>query len=669
MSTLLKKWFSAAELIGLPDMPGTTQNINAKAKRESWTCRKREGRGGGFEYNLNSLPPAAKAKLLAQQGKIELNGTVLNAPKPKAARERYDAASLWQVWERAGENAQAVAKSKLAYVSAFYALVETGTNKMAAYEHIAVEFGVAVPTLRRDCKKVEGFDKADWAPQLLTKNKISAMNNALNRLAPVSDEAWAWFKTDYLREEQPNFATSYYRLIEMAAKQEWQVPSADSLKRRLDKEVPHEHQVLLRKGQHALMTLYPAQQRTVVDIEAMEWINGDGYQHNDFVAWPSGEIIRPKTWFWADIRARKILGWRTGVSENTDTIRLSLMDVIEKYGIPKHITIDNTRAAANKWITGGVPNRYRFKVKPDDPMGLIPMLGIQLHWSSVIFGKGHGQAKPIERAFGIGGLGEFVDKHIAFAGAYTGPNTSAKPDNYGSKVISYEEFIQRLAEGVQTYNQRPNRETEVCRGIMSFDEAFAASYQNATVRKATAEQKRMLLLSAEAVRVSTQATIVLNAGGAVASRKNRYHHEALYNYIGQKIVARFDPDNLHKNVVCYTLSGLLICEATCIEAVGFGDTDAAREHTRQRTQFVKANKLAAKAHKRMSNLEAAELMRGVEPEPPLTPAATEMVHIRHGNTVRTVAAQPAGQTESENFEEAFALGVSALFAEKNKNRL
>ena len=64
-------------------------------------------------------------------------------------------------------------------------------------------------------------------------------------------------------------------------------------------------------------------------------------------------------------------------------------------------------------------------------------------------------------------------------------------------------------------------------------------------------------------------------------------------------------------------------------------------------------------------MKVAGLVRGVEPKPPFTPASTEIVHIRHGNTVRTVAAQP----EAENFEEAFALGVSALFAEKNKNRL
>ena len=39
--------------------------------------------------------------------------------------------------------------------------------------------------------------------------------------------------------------------------------------------------------------------------------------------------------------------------------------------------IDNTRAAANKDVTGGVKNRYRFKVSEDEPLGLIPQLGAE----------------------------------------------------------------------------------------------------------------------------------------------------------------------------------------------------------------------------------------------------------------------------------------------------
>ncbi|TVP10572.1 transposase domain-containing protein [Shewanella sp. KCT] len=666
--TDINQYLPSSEIAGLPDCPKSPQGVVIRASKENWAFRKREGRGGGREYHINSLPAAARAALLKRQGKLEIDGKLLNLPKP--AQPRYDRDALWALWERAGAKAQETAKRKVEYVRAFYALVETGCAKMDAYAHISREFELSKSTLVRDVLSVKGYDAADWLPQLLTKYQIGAMSSAENRRAYIDEQAWACFKADYLRLEQPSFKGCYYRLKDAAKEKGWVVPSVKSLERRLKAEVPHEQQVLLRQGEHALMQLYPPQERTVEDIVAMEWINGDGYLHNVFVRWYNGEIVRPKTWFWQDIRTRKILGWRTGISENTDTIRLSLMDVVREYGIPREITIDNTRAAANKWLTGGVANRYRFKVNKDDPLGLIPMMGIKLHWSSVYFGKGHGQAKPIERAFGVGGLDEFVDRNTALAGAYTGTNPTAKPDNYGSKAIPVETFMQVLADGIRQYNQRPNRQTEVCRGVLSFDDAFNNSYANAVVRKPNAEQVRMLMLSAEAVRVGRHATVTLDAGGCIAGRKNRYHHDALFQHIGKKVVVRFDPDNLQSSVVCYTLNGLLIGEAACIDKTAFGDTDAAREHKRHRTQFVKANKLAAKANQQMDAIEAAELMRRTEPDTPTTPApaASELVHLRQGNTVRKVTLDTDTEEQFDS-ETAFAAGVAQLMAAKKAREL
>ncbi len=40
---------------------------------------------------------------------------------------------------------------------------------------------------------------------------------------------------------------------------------------------------------------------------------------------------------------------------------------------------------------GGAPNRYRFKVKEDDPKGLFLLMGAKMHWTSVVAGKGWGQ--------------------------------------------------------------------------------------------------------------------------------------------------------------------------------------------------------------------------------------------------------------------------------------
>ena len=376
-----------------------------------------------------------------------------------------------------------------------------------------------------------------------------------------------------------------------------------------------------------------------------------------------------KTWFWQDVYSRKIIGYRCDISENTDSIRLSLMDVCSKYGIPREITIDNTRAAANKWLTGGVKNRYRFKVKEDDPLGIIPMMGIQLHWSSVILGKGHGQAKPVERAFGVGGLEEYVDIHPALRGCYTGPNPMEKPDNYGERAVDAEEFLRVLAEGVAMYNAKAGRETEACHGVMSFDQAFEQSYRQATVRKATREQLLVMLLQSEATRVSKHGTIELESGGTIASRSNRYYHPDLAQYAGQKVIARFDPQNLHAAVMVTTLQGLHICEAECLAPVAFGDTQQAREHKRKRTQFVKANKQAALAQKSMSALEAAALLPSISDEPTPESKVVEMVRTLPasiGNAA--VAIEHSDHEPDMDFDSRFQAGVASLIAAK-KNRL
>ena len=59
----------------------------------------------------------------------------------------------------------------------------------------------------------------------------------------------------------------------------------------------------------------------------------------------------------------------------------------------------------------------------------------KLHWSNVLLGKGHGQAKPIERTFGKGGLEQYID--IArFGWLLHQPQSHGKPDNYGERVAN-----------------------------------------------------------------------------------------------------------------------------------------------------------------------------------------------------------------------------------------
>ncbi|MDF7670249.1 transposase domain-containing protein [Orbaceae bacterium ESL0721] len=645
-------WVTAQDLIQVQGMPKTTQGVTKKAKAEQWERRKAVGiKGGAYEYNIFSFSALDQAYVLKKLNKVAVGEKLIDRPaKPLG----YSSEHLWRNYDSANEKQKAKAAFKAEVVTAAKLLADQGVAMRDIFEIIPKSYSCTPYQVRRWYYEVDPSktDPADYVAKALEKH---AYRDSKNRYFAMTPAAWDFFCADFLRLERPAFNSCYLRLSEAAKQYGWSIPSRSSLRRKLDKTVPKPQQLLLRQGEHALMRLYPAQQRTIEGIGAMEWINGDGYLHNVFVKWYNGEVLRPKTWIWQDIYSRKILSYYCDISENSDAIRLSLADLIKNYGIPKDLTIDNTRAAANKWLTGGVPSRYRFKVKPDDPKGIIPMLGIRLHWSSVQYGRGHGQAKPIERAFSHGGLGELVDKHPLLAGAYTGSSVQDKPDNYNPKnAVDVAVFMQALKEGIDAFNRKPERDTEACRKQLSFDEAFNANYATTVIQKATIEQQRLLLLHSEAVRVKADGTFVLEAGGSIMGAKNRYYSEKLMNISPNKVVIKFDPRHLHEKVAVYQLNGAFICEAVCLNPVAFGDTQTARAHRRQRTQFVKHHKAAAENQKNMDLLTLGELVTGSHEDLEMRAVAKVIKPF--------TPTQVKEQSEEFDFDAAFEQGLARLKA-------
>lgn len=617
-------WYTPKELAGLPGMPATHSAVVRRAKRDEWESRRRSGQGGGREYAFVSLPVETQAALL-KDAKPEPKAP--RVTRPAASRGVVDRESLWASYERRPQGMKDEAARRLQALQGVERLAADGAGRSQAVEEIAKAFGESRATIYRWQKSVKGVDRTDWLAAL-----VPGYMGRTSK-ADCSPEAWEYFKAQYLRPEAPSIAACYIWTQEAAKKHGWTVPAKRTFTRWAS-DIPTTTRVLMREGEEALMRLYPSQQRTVRDLHALFWINGDGYKHNVFVRFPDGTIDRPKTWFWQDVYSRRIIGFRTDRTEHTDMIRLALGDVLERFGIPEHVTIDNTRAAANKWMTGGVKNRYRFKIKEEDPIGLMPQLGMQVHWTSVFKGKGHGQAKPVERAFGVGGLGEYVDKRWEFRGASTGPNPMAKPENYGEKAIDFDEFCKVLADAIRMWNEMANRDTEICDGRMSFNQAFDESYQrNADrIRRPTNAQRRMWLMAAEAVTVQRDSSIALKVGSG-ANGKNRYGSDALIDHIGRKVVVRFDPDALHESVHVYQIDGRYIGEAACQFAVGFGDSSAAREWARNRTQRAKAAKAQAAAEKRMSEVETLDYLPDPEPED-TAPVQTEVVRGSFGERKR-----------------------------------
>ena len=74
----MKAWLTPSELVGLPGLPGTERGLRKASDREGWHWRKRQGRGGGREYHVSSLPQAARVEIArrAAQAQIKVNEAV-----------------------------------------------------------------------------------------------------------------------------------------------------------------------------------------------------------------------------------------------------------------------------------------------------------------------------------------------------------------------------------------------------------------------------------------------------------------------------------------------------------------------------------------------------------------------------------------------------------------
>ncbi|ACL72748.1 transposase A [Thioalkalivibrio sulfidiphilus HL-EbGr7] len=625
MSAREEQWFSAKALAGLPGMPGTQQNVTAKAKRDGWACRKRSGKGGGREYAFSSLPIATQAALL-KAAEPAARAARAAQGEPAGAPGEYDAEALWAWAATRPASLQKEGERRAALLDQVMVLVNGGQPFRAAAKAVAEQHADATPgTLKNWYYGVNGqpgarhFARHDWPAALIPRYA------GRTEKAPCSPEAWDVFKADYLRLEQPSANSCYRRLTQLAEVNGWTIPSVKALLRRLREEVGEVAVCLAREGAEAAMRRYPAQQRDRSVFHALEAVNADGHKFDVFVRFPGmgpKEKGRAMLTVWQDLYSGKILAWRVSQTESSDSYRLSFADLLRDYGIPRHIYVDNGRGIASKMLTGGSATRYRGKVTAEDPLGLFTQLvgSDGIHWTTPY----HGQAKPIERAFRD--MCDDIAKHPEFAGAYTGNTPMNKPENYGKRAIELEAFLAVVERGIREHNARPGRRAAICAG-RSFDAVFQESYQaNAhRIPRPTRGQLRKWLLTLE--RATADKTT-----GAIHVLGNRYWSEPLARLAGlpanrRRVMVAFDPDNLHAGVQVETLDGREICFAPCLHATGFNDTQAARDHARNKAAYKRATKEQLEAQRRMDTARLGQLLEEADDgtEPP-TPSEQKVTH-------------------------------------------
>lgn len=596
-----ERWYGASELAGLPGLPTTERRVRATAHRNGWASRHRK-RGKGNEYAFASLPAKTQTHLLLATREVVADNTLARCSQQTTAWTDTRRAAAWSRFDRATQAHKDIAHRRLKALLAVDTLVAGGRRVLDARAIVAAQLkrdgvrGGSVPSLGRWAADIAGVPADCRAPALLPSYA------GRNRNASMPTGAWDQFKADYLRPSAPSATSCYERVQRVAAREGWALPCLRTFEREIERQLSRQVVILAREGEEALMRTFPAQERDHTVYSALEAVNADGHRFDVFCRWPDGTIARPLGLFWQDIYSGKMLARRIGQTENSTLVRLSFADMARTYGLPRSVLLDNGRSFANKFLTGGTPTRYRFKVRDDDPLGVLTALVDQVHWATPY----HGQAKPIERAFRD--FADRIAKHPAFEGAYTGNAPGDKPENYGSRAIDIDTFVRVMDEEILAHNARPGREAKACKG-RSFDVTFNQSYQANAVRKASAEQLRSLLLCTDKVTAHRH-----DASVTLAGLGNRYWTEALSPYAGQPVLVRFDPEQLHSEVAIYTLAGEFIGDAPCVAAVGFADVDAGREHARARKQYRNAAKTQREAEVRMSAAQVAAQLPSPPPE-------------------------------------------------------
>lgn len=600
--TTMDRWYSAAELAGLAGMPATHSAVVRMAKRSGWGGRPRIGRGGGTEYVLSSLPPITQAAILLRERPAHAQMT--NTPTARHGKDSL--ASAWERYNNAPDHLKAIATERLQAVMTIQALCESGTPVMQARELVSHQLqqantkGASCANLGKWQKLVEDAPRADWLALLVPGYTGRTAE------AACDPRAWDWYKSFYLTRRQPTHADAYSRLKQIAQTEGWIIPSHKTLERRMEREVDINTRVLLREGPEKAARRLPVQHRDRSIFAAGEAVNGDGLKFDKlWVKFDDGEILNTATaWFWQDLRSGRMLAWRLGKTENTDLFRLSTYD-LTAICAPEHVWIDNTRVAANKLMTAGASGRHRFKADPDDGLGLLLMLGMEPHFTNPDKEMGNPGAKPVERAFGIGGIHEKVA---------TNPNILNRGFSKATAITEHD-LRAAITFEVARFNAQVGRRTQACRGVLSFDQAWENALSERPPRVLSESQRRVLLMCREVVRAdSRKGDVWIKAGRSVYDR-NRYWCENLARDAGKKMVAHFDPDNLSAGIHLYALDGRYLYAADYQPSRAYNDQESSREDMKFRARLIKLNKKAAAESSRINEHERTRLYNDATESP------------------------------------------------------
>ena len=572
-----QEWFTVAELaeLALPGLPTTKRNIQKMADREGWAIyrdgagaicsRPRRARGGGMEYHVSLLPEAARSKL----SKVR---------PAKAAR--LDVAGMQLRFERLPQTMKDKALFRLMTLRRVEDLQRSGATKQDAVEIAVAE---AVRQARSDGREVKisvrsVYDWFDLVRGVEAHEWLAFLAPAYSGRQSSTEchpDLWEAYKAAYCQLNKPPHARCYQEMRRLAKANDWTLPHAKYFIRRIAAEIAADEMVYLREGAKALKDTFAYADRDRTGLYPLQVTNLDGHLWDIEVIWPDGSIGRPYSLAIQDIASGMPLGIRFDRTLSHHMVRLALGDTLRDYGLIGRLLMDNGSENQAVELAGQVP-RMRGKAVEEEPAGLFKILGIE----AVFVTPEHGQAKPVERMFR--NWAHNICRSAIFTGAYTGHNVLNKPENRSSKPMPFAQFEQIIRAELEYYRDQTGRKGVGMNG-RSFREVYLEGVARVPPRRLSQEQLRLCMLSSGERPMHPK-------DHAVSILGHRYGCRELSALKRQRVIVRFDPDDLSLPIYVYSKDGRFLAEVPRTMQGDFESVVKARAIARERR---KQNKLVA----------------------------------------------------------------------------
>jgi len=378
---------TAGSLAGI--LGKTRQAIHHRAKRESWPHEKRQGRGGGKTYPIETLPADVQAAIVAHEARQQPAPTsphYESKPIPDKAHQtglaRLKLHADWQVFRRKAKANKAKADK------AFLLAYNSGTSHPSIYKALGKISRSTLFRWDRQLKEAEGdyrilCDHRGWAP-------------AEGKQGDIGDEAAEIFLKNYLQQTKPSVLLAYRAMCAALEQRGLPCPSQRTTYRFIDRYTRdnYDHVVLMREGEKALADkVGPFITRDDSLLEVGDVLVADGHRLNFDAIHPiTGRPARMTLIVWFDWASRFPLGWEIMPEENTIAISSALYMAVKHLGkYPKVVYLDNGRAFRAKFFTHAADDEIPMQLQ-----GLYSRLGIAVQFARPYWGR----SKVVERFFG-----------------------------------------------------------------------------------------------------------------------------------------------------------------------------------------------------------------------------------------------------------------------------